>query len=242
MLKSMSKQKYNLISSIISLTLTSFLLVFICLAWYVTNKDASVTGGSVITANTNITDVSLSRYLAVFDNNGTEDELTDDFYTIGDNLNEITNAQIPTFDMLGEYSKVIYEISFKTTAVDSVKLSMKTSTKYNHNLVADANGDYYNFLSNVAKFNKLSLSGGKYTISDATSYGFQLVIDRNLSLEIGDYDISTMTSVDGYYRIYLLFDYNVGNINTIFRYNLGTDAGSAETIYFKEDITLFLEG
>ena len=47
------KQKYHLISSIISMAITSVLLIVVCLAWYVTNKEAYVTGvtGSIVEDN-----------------------------------------------------------------------------------------------------------------------------------------------------------------------------------------------
>ena len=237
----MNKQKYNLISSIISLTVTSFLLVFICLAWYVTNRESKASGANVNTASGGIYNISLTRYLAEKNDNET---LTaeDDYYVKSTKLDDIEASQIPTFDMLGNYSKVIYEIQFKISDIDSVSLSLETNTEYNHTLASDGNGGFYNYLSNVATFEKLTEVDGKLSISENEKYCFEFIEDRENSVAIGEYEISSLVTSNGYYYIYLLFDYNVSNINTLFRYNLGTDAGSAETIYFKEDILLYIEG
>lgn len=123
----MNKQKYNLISSIISLSVTSLLLVFICLAWYSTNKNASVTGGSASIISTEsegyITDI---RYYKVGHIDGEGNYIIEK--DAEGNAVEVTSrpVEMGSYDsLMGSTHHVLMKVVLNST---NLKISATTNT------------------------------------------------------------------------------------------------------------------
>ena len=128
--------------------------------------------------------------------------------------------------MLGAYDKVIYEFEVEGQNIESMNLTLTlTSENRNGNFVQIVD-KYYNFLSNVAVFQKLTRTNDIYTPTDATKYSFNYYSDRTQVTEID------MGEVAENGVICLLFDYSEVNLNALFTTNTGFD----DTVYFVEDI------
>lgn len=227
----MKGTKINFVLSFISIGLALTVLILTCLGWYVQNTQATTDASEISTKNTGIYDVQMNRYVA--NKAGTSETE----YVKGDLLTDEKVSEV-TFDLLGEYHKVIYEISFRSS-LEQVALFLHTSTtKYDPTLKLQSGG-YVNYLSNVAEFFYLTESESGFEISnffDASEkkeFSFEEGQTRADSLILNQWEI---TSSDTLYTLDLLFDYDSDHINRIFYHNLGTDAGNAVTISFEEDI------
>lgn len=222
----MNKYLLNLISSIVSLSMVIILLVFVSLAWYSQNTKASVSGVSGVTAGADFSDINLTRYIAT---ETTVDSVKT--YSIGD---EVTSSNVKSYDLIAEYSKIIYKISFNTTKT-SYSLSMTNTLDRNYTLQVGSSTDiYYNYLSNVAIFNVLSESNSSLSVTD-NNYSF----NYSESSDTNRYTINILSNMTASTSntIYLLFDYNSENINKLFSANLGKNG----TVSFYEDIMFVLQ-
>ncbi len=224
------KQRYHLISSILSLVLTAILLVCICFAWFISNKEVSVTGISVSSSDGALYDISLTRYKAIEDG---------DIYNI-----DYNTTQIDPFDILNPYSKVIYEIKFKTDVLDFDTLDMFLQTTTSTDipgLIYDGTS-YYNYLSNVCSFSWLTKVTDGFSIDEnCSNIGFSFENDTIRQTTVLVKENMTSLSLfqsNGYYYIYLLFDYDTIKINRIFSYNIGF---TGNKIYFKEDVSFIIK-
>ncbi|MGM9969084.1 MAG: hypothetical protein ACI35S_01670, partial [Anaeroplasma sp.] len=219
--------KYKVFSSIISLIITSLLLICIVNAWYVSNKEATANGITGVTAIGNIWDIKLNRYIAVENNDNTykKEAINDD----GSNL-------LP-YDILNDYSKLIYEISFKTT-LNTINISVGNNGYRNNNFI-EINYKNYNYLSNVAIFKVLKHENNIFSIVNNNEY--YLPYSEEEDNTIHNTLIDTINTTDENVTIYLLFDYNTNNINRLFTDNIGES--SLDTIvYFKDDLMFYLRG
>ena len=237
----MNKQKYNLISSIISLSVTSLLLIFICLAWYTTNKNAKVTGGtaSIISSKSEgyITDI---RYYKVgqIDNDGN--------YLIEKdaegNAVEVTSrpVEMGSYDsLLGSTHHVLMKVvlnspnlkisattntSLKdengkplflgaTTIVDSRTVAISSVIKFHYIPSTSVTLDSSN---NVSQFTLEGSSNATFVSS--TGSGNNIVYDNNLKPSITLCEETGNVDV-----IYILLDYDTDAIQYIYNVNLGSE-------------------
>ncbi len=246
------KKNYNLISSILSMLFTLFLLVSLVRAWYVKNAQAEATGVTAVTDSDKIWDIELRRCKAVEGNNDT--------YTLGGDLSD-PSVTIDPFDLVASYDKIIYQITFKTN-LPQILLTMENTdlarsesfiSKQTEGVETDDTSDdkyiHHNYLSNVAKFYLLNTNDHQnFELSNSAYKSF--TYSGNLPVGTNKETISIIT-VDGLAEgsnaeyqqvyVYMLFDYNSDNINDLFNYNLGAAASAYGTsIFFKEDIRFVL--
>lgn len=216
----MKNKIYNLIASLASLVLGVILLVFVCLAWYTNNTKVEANGVNGITGEGAFYDITLRRYLVASE---TIVEGQPTTYTKGSQLAANYEEAI-RYDQLGGYTKIIYEISFKTT-LNGFSLSLTHSPGRTNTFVKE-NSKYYNYLSNVALFSKLEVSGSNLIAKDTTKY-------QCTSDVINIYNQETSETVN---TLYLLFDYNKDSIIQLYSENLGI----SDTVYFRDDLTFYL--
>jgi hypothetical protein len=99
------------------------------------------------------------------------------------------------------------------------------------------NGDFLNYLSNVADFYYLTTTDGNNFKIDNYSDGSSVKNLPYVSFGTSKLDeinvISGNTTIGQEVSIYLLFDYNKNNINRLWTDNVGTNV---DRIFFKEDL------
>lgn len=223
----MKNKMYNLIASLASLVLGVILLVCVCLAWYVTNSSAKAEGIAGITSKGAFYDISLTRYIAT--------ETAENTYTKGASFNEVDQTAILPYDELSNYTKVIYEISFSTN-LQQFTLKLKNNSSRTNSFTYE-NSKYYNYLSNVATFSKLKMSGSNIVVDDSDITKYYCNYSSFSDGVIHQVPIYTDQSVtETRVTLYLLCDYNKEHINQLYSANLGIN----DAIYFKDDLTFIL--
>lgn len=216
------KQKYYFYSSILSMMLTAVLLVFVCLAWYVTNKEAEANGivGHIVKNEELIDSVEY------FKSNQKDESGNLVFNTKITSEIEMGSYNIVNeLDSEGFYPQRLIAIHLKKAA--RVKVEATTSaTRY---LGAEAkDGDEWilkkegNSLSSVISFYIPSVSVDGDTItttfSEEDRKSFVDLDTRELQKNI---TLSEATMVD---TVYIVMDYFPESIEYIYSINLGNDA------------------
>ena len=138
----------------------------------------------------------------------------------------------------------IYEIKFKTDVLDFDTLDMFLQTTTSTDipgLIYDGTS-YYNYLSNVCSFSWLTKVTDGFSIDEnCSNIGFSFENDTIRQTTVLVKENMTSLSLfqsNGYYYIYLLFDYDTIKINRIFSYNIGF---TGNKIYFKEDVSFIIK-
>lgn len=241
----MNKQKYNLISSIISLSVTSLLLVFICLAWYSTNKNASVTGGSVGTAFIEEEDseslVTLVEYYYV-------ESISSSTYTIGDKIDGYnTGLEMGSYDALsGDPYHLLLKVVLGNSNLSitaNINKSFYENSSYANLITTEDNATKYRFLgstdsNNVPYYeiqhedNPLSSIIGFYYITDVVDNQFTITDENQMATfsqksgntyeDYLDDNITIKSDTGEDTTVYILFAYEEGAIEDIYSANLGS--------------------
>lgn len=232
------KQKYHLISSIISMAITSVLLIVVCLAWYVTNKEAYVTGvtGSIVDEKSVIESIEYYDVTNRVENN--DYTIT---YTFGDKSTKNANNLIDMgpYDPMaiidtanGElFPQKLMVITLKesgdyTLTADSQATSYLGETiKINDTFVLSETGP--NSLTSVIGFYYLNFNEETITDSSTTVN----LTDEIYFVDIENNEITkniTLGSTNGSNKIYILFDYYEESIEHIYSLNIGNPALNVE--------------
>lgn len=219
-------RKINLILSLISLFVTSFVLIFVMFAWYVTNSKATVNGinGRIMDKIDIVDDYEIYAFSAVTkNNNGTST------YTL-EELDEFRYD--PDFDKTP--SAILIKINFIDPAVNLTKFEIEDSSSYFPGYSAtktsgwiDSNSNLS--LSSVIKFSLLSNvsfsggtpnpNGGTVTFNDPTYSRFQfnetsgLITSRSQSLINGEQSNIT--------NMYIIVDFDEEAFEKLCSNNIG---------------------
>ena len=210
-------EKINLISSLLSLFLLLLLLICTCYGWYTNNTVVKASNIVGVASEGVIEQLTLKRYLAYENENGTYSIYNDIFDEEVDIDKEENNDKVPVFSLLKPNSKIIYRITFYTS-LDNIKITMKThNSQYVAGLKNDS-GKYYNYLSNVCSFSYLtgtdrSLSVTNYedneTVKSFITKTSEDEFAKQTDVELLSIDTSNNT---GLISIYFLFDYSIVSV------------------------------
>lgn len=227
MLEKGMKQKYHLISSIISMALTGVLLICVCLAWYVTNKEATASGviGNVIDKE------DLVDKIEFYEITGKNEAGT--VFTVGQNVTNADNtvemgAYNPLFGATPQRLMVI-------TLKSEKKISIEAQTKASYYLGAKESGSDNELLQPLEKTgNSLTSVIGFYYLTNITlssDIPTQVELtdasDKKVFADINANEITSKitiaSSTETTNRIYILLDYYEESIEHIYSLNIGND-------------------
>lgn len=235
------KQKYHLISSIVSMCLTSILLVFIVMAWYVTNTTASVTGVTGSTAmieEDNESMVVSVEYYYI-------ESIEGNTYTIGESISGLSsNFELKSYNALSDNPhQILLKIKLNQ---DNLSINAKiTESKVDEDLKETVEGTtkyiYLGAVNNnnkpikeiMHKGNQLSSIISFYYITDVENNQFTIPNNQNevsfVQEEGESYnkylnDNLTLCENTGTSdTVYIMFDYVEGAIEDIYSINLGSE-------------------
>lgn len=210
----------RMIFNLITLLVTTFLLIFSAMAWYVTNKTVSANGisGSVVGDTDVVEEVNI--YYATKNNNGTYtkgDKVTGTDYMIYDQFSEVYEASEHGGIQYREPARLI-ELVLKTgTQVNQLKM-VTTTTRFPG---TDNTTDPGYITSNVdvplspfIMFNKATVSGTTITVSSFLGYEYNTTTGAITSAEIQLINSATTS-------VYILVDFDDEKFNLLYSNNIG---------------------
>lgn len=228
------KTKHNLIVNLITLSLTTFLLVCIVAAWYVTNIEASCNNivGSV--SDVQNVDINVKTYsLSSSDNSNYE-------YKIGAEYE--SEIMIEYGDIDNSITAILVEIEYKFTSetLSSYPLTLETNiTEAGCSNEFDSNTNTgTSYLSNATSF-YVSTKNEGYIDMGENELNF---VDVNTSTKVQSLTIQNISYQEEAGYVYLVMDYNPDLINYLYNDLLQqtTEATLNSKIYFQEDLNIYL--
>lgn len=227
MLEKGMKQKYHLISSVVSMTLTGVLLVCVCLAWYVTNKEATASGviGNVVDKEDLVDKIEFYEI--------TGKNAAGTVFTVGENITNADNtvemgAYNPLFGATPQRLMVITLKSEKNVLIEAqTKASYYLGSKK-----SDSSNDLLQPLEKTG--NSLTSVIGFYYLTDITlssNIPTQIKIadtsDKKVFADINANEITSKITIgstaEATNRVYILLDYYEESIEHIYSLNIGND-------------------
>jgi hypothetical protein len=224
----------KLIKLIFSLSITLLATISFIYGWFISNSTCEASGISVRTADVAVTNGHLERYKALHN----IDNDTYSFDLENGDIDKWGNDRPLPFDSLNDYDRIIYKLSFMCNKESyAVSLSRNDLSVKGSIFKETTNGDFLNYLSNVADFYYLTTTDGNNFKIDNYSDGSSVKNLPYVSFGTSKLDeinvISGNTTIGQEVSIYLLFDYNKNNINRLWTDNVGTNV---DRIFFKEDL------
>lgn len=228
------KTKHNLIVNLITLSLTTFLLVCIVAAWYVTNIEASCNNivGSV--SDVQNVDINVKTYsLSSSDNSNYE-------YKIGAEYESETMIEYGDID--NSITAILVEIEYKFTSEtsSSYPLTLETNiTEAGCSNEFDSNTNTgTSYLSNATSF-YVSTKNEGYIDMGENELNF---VDVNTSTKVQSLTIQNISYQEEAGYVYLVMDYNPDLINYLYNDLLQqtTEATLNSKINFQEDLNVYL--
>lgn len=242
------KQKYHFYSSIISMILTSVLLVFVVLAWYVTNKEATASGINGMIADLSELVDSVDYYLI----DGKQVSGTSTTFTIGQKVQPTQNK--PTIDM-GPYDAM--DAISTPQCLMAIRLNSDASVSKIHiDATADREettdaprltltGNALSFV--IAMYIPTTVSEANKTLTVDTTKMLSFAVENTNSDRI-DYDflnnisLGDITPMNN--TVYILFDYNTDAIEYIYSENIGNSVldSDEQNIEYNCDFRFWVKG
>lgn len=228
------KTKHNLIVNLITLSLTTFLLVCIVAAWYVTNIEASCNNivGSV--SDVQNVDINVKTYsLSSSDNSNYE-------YKIGAEYESETMIEYGDID--NSITAILVEIEYKFTSEtsSSYPLTLETNiTEAGCSNEFDSNTNTgTSYLSNATSF-YVSTKNEGYIDMGENELNF---VDVNTSTKVQSLTIQNISYQEEAGYVYLVMDYDPDLINYLYNDLLQqtTEATLNSKINFQEDLNVYL--
>lgn len=241
-------RKMNLILSIISLVVTSFVLVFVIFAWYVTNDKATVSGikGSIMEKIDIVEDYEIFAFSDVTkNNNGTTTYTLEEFEEF---------RYDPDFDKTP--SAILVKINFINPAVDLKKFTIEDHSSYFPGYSASSTTGWITnasglSLASVIKFSLLSdvsfsggtpnTNGGTVTFNNPSFNKFTFNEDTGL---ISNRSFNLINSVqNNITNMYVLIDFDSDSFEKLCSNNIGnTVFENVNELSYTTDFKFQLEG
>ena len=245
------KKYRNLISSILSLFLTAFLLAFTIYGWYTSNKVVSTSGISGTVVNTQLIDSA--EYF-----NFAEENVNNNTVTLNINQHNTGNVPMRKYDELASYStKFLIKINLtETTNVSRVTITSKANyfigySETNHSGYVSQT-DLNNCLSISSVIEFAYLPASSVTINNTTvSYTKPSTMNEFVYNSTTDGLMTTkqldlLPSPVETNVVYILLDYNQDYLADFYGNNIGNDILEGDfgeedsTINFKFDFTIMV--
>lgn len=235
------KQKYHLISSVISMFLTCVLLIFVCLAWYVTNQEADAGGvsGSIVERTTIIENIQYYKVLSKTEENDTTN------LTLG---TASSSLDMESYDTLSStITSVLIEIELVDNAVVSAFEFTTKAAEYNTTLSETGNS-----LSSIIQFSYLA-SGTRtgaafsYAAADLNYHNFVDFTEGTGGITGAELHKNPISLVDslpqGCTVIYILLDYYAESLEHIYSENIGNEVLDKDIdLEYTSDFTIKIDG
>lgn len=221
--------------------LTSVLLIFVCLAWYVTNKEAGANGihGSIVDKTSIIESI---QYYKINSKTETTDSTT---MVLGTASNKL---EMESYDTL---SSTITTVLIEIVLVDNAKVSsFEFATKaknYNINLTETGNS-----LSSIIQFSYLpsgnrTNSNFSFTTTDLNYYNFVNFTEETGRITAADMittPISLTEQIPANSKtIYVLLDYYTESLEYIYSENIGNAVLDQDIdLEYTSDFTIEIDG
>lgn len=236
------KQKYHLISSIVSMCLTSILLVFIVLAWYVVNQEASVNSISGSTAmieeDSESMIVSVEYYYI--------ESIEGNTYTIGDSIPGLSsNFELKSYNALSDnphqillkinlnQSNLAIEAKINDSKVDDVleenvggvkKYIFSGATNDSNEPIKKIEKEGNQLSSIISFYYIANVKNNQFTIPDTQEeISFVQEEGETFNKYLND-TVTICSNTEDNDAVYIMFDYVEGAIEHIYSINLGSEA------------------
>ena len=243
-------KKVNTALSIISLFVTSFVLIVVIFAWYVSNSTATVSGitGIVKSREDIVDEVNVYNFSSKNTNNG-NDTLTIDRYTGDGQSGDVTMKEYEQYDIYGIPTEYLIEIKF-TAASNITRLDILTSANYfagfpGTGYISSATGIS---LTSVMKFTLLDEvsfinNRTKVVYETPSANSFNSFIFNENSKAVVNKTLNVTTNKSNISSMYILLDYNDSYINDIYTNNIGnTVVDNVDQLSFRNDFNFMLYG
>ena len=241
-------KKVNTALSIISLFVTSFVLIVVIFAWYVSNSTATVSGiTGIVKGREDIVDEVI---VYNFSNKSTADgydTLTIDRYTGDGQSGDVTMKEYEQYSLDQVPTEYLIQIKF-TAAADITRLDIRTSSSYfagypgtgyvgSATNISLSSVMKYTYLPNVSFINNRVI----YETPDNTSFNSFTFNDNTKATD--NKVLPVVTNKNGISSIFVLLDYNESYIVDLFTNNIGNDIVElADQLAFKNDFDFMLYG
>lgn len=226
------KRKYNLISSIISLSVTAFLLVIVSLAWYVTNTDANVDNGMLSIDEKDGINLSVKTY-KLLDYEGNS-EVYD--YTKGELISEMS-----AYGDASSITATLLEIEYSISEPSNESYTVLIAGESTSGIIShDEFGDGTAYLSNAVNFTPSILdSNGLYV--DLSSEQLKINKASSDNIAIGEINLAGKQINTSYYE-YVVIDYDTNLVNDLYTALLQSSnkATLSSAIEFVKDLSIVL--
>lgn len=254
------KQKYHLISSIISAILTSFLLVCVILAWYTSNTSVTATG---ITGSTSMLDpesVGNVSEVYYFDIDSVVEENGNKTYEVSNECKGtmLSNISMGKYDALySEAHQILMVIKLKELTNYTVTTQTNT-VSYLGSTIKDENGNFIlqaenNPISSVISFVYVNSSEVTFNQEIDSEYGINFptsITTANQEQSFVEYNITrnttfndnlnqnlTLAENENTEYVYIILDYVEEAIEDIYSKNIGNEALNGISEYEGDYIT-----
>ena len=241
-------KKVNTVLSIMSLFVTSFVLIVVIFAWYVSNSTATVSGiTGIVKGREDIVDEVI---VYNFSNKSTADgydTLTIDRYTGDGQSGDVTMKEYEQYSLDQVPTEYLIQIKF-TAAADITRLDIRTSSSYfagypgtgyvgSATNISLSSVMKYTYLPNVSFINNRVI----YETPDNTSFNSFTFNDNTKATD--NKVLPVVTNKNGISSIFVLLDYNESYIVDLFTNNIGNDIVElADQLAFKNDFDFMLYG
>ena len=241
-------KKVNTALSIISLFVTSFVLIVVIFAWYVSNSTATVSGiTGIVKGREDIVDeVIVYNFSKKTTTNG-YDTLTIDRYTGDGQSGDVTMKEYEQYSLDQVPTEYLIQIKF-TAAADITRLDIRTSSSYFAGYPGTGYvGSATNInLSSVMRFTYLenvTVNNGTITYGTPSNNSFTSFTFNDNTKATDNKVLPVVTNKNGISSIFVLLDYNESYINDLFTYNIGNViVDMADQLAFKNDFDFMLYG
>ncbi len=241
-------KKVNTALSIISLFVTSFVLIVVIFAWYVSNSTATVSGiTGIVKGREDIVDEVIVYNFSSKTTTDGYDTLTIDRYTGDGQSGDVTMKEYEQYSLAPTPTEYLIEIKFTDNA-DISRLDIRTELSYfagypGNGYVASATNISLTSVMRFTYLENVTVSNGTVTYATPSDNSFNSFTFNENTKATDNKVLPVVTNKNGISSIFVLLDYNKSYINDIFTYNIGNDIiDMADQLSFKNDFNFMLYG
>lgn len=218
------KSYSNLILSVVSLVLTTFLLVFVCLAWYSSNTTVHVNGVNGGVVDRSGLSPTITYYRVTFD------ESTNVYKINGDGITDLDgnpSLQMQPYDpLLSTRTEILVEITLDEDTTVQLDCITKAST-YLGETIQDSTGAFVlkatgNSLTSVVNFSNVDMNVEDKTFQVVSNSEKKFFNMENAQLIGSSLELINTQTVGK--KIYILLNYDAESIEHIYSLNIGNPA------------------
>lgn len=241
-------RKINTILSIISLFVTSFVLIVIIFAWYVSNSTATVRGATgLVKDRSQIVDEVVVYNFSKKEPSGSNDVLTIDRYTGDGQSGDVTMKEYEQYNLDHVPTEYLIEIKFNSASNIS-QFDIRSHSSYfagypGNGYIVNANTIS---LTSVMKFKVLdnvTFNNGQVTYATPAANSFTSFSFNASTKAMTNTTINIASDKNNISSLYVLLDYNEEYINDLYTNNIGNSVvEDVDYLSFINDFDFMLFG